>query len=247
MATSELTRESRTLSAVERFNRDDLISSGGILIWGFASQTLHDLRAYYEVVETFLTSVQAERRQAMVDNMEILSPQIRQDVERSRYKERWDQLFPSELRTSLITSVMSFLEKHVNDVSEGLAKVQRTSVTHRDMRGSGIPRARIFLTRICRLSLPSNKQWDEVNELLQLRNMLVHNAGVLEAVSERRRVLELKKRLPGIAYTDDGGFELQRELCMYALDTSDRFVSALTGEVKRICTRTEAFAKKHKS
>jgi hypothetical protein len=212
-----------------KFGRDFLLNIGGGVAVAVGGQAFHDLRCYYEAMEAHLAA-HLER------NIGRFSPTLREHIE-------WEHLFPSLLRESVVVSIMSTLEYYLNNICDDVRTILREPLSHRDLRGGCTQRAQIFLVKVGRLQRPGETTWQRIHDAQRLRNLLVHNGGVLEAASDQNDVQRLAEKLPGLAYDEEKGFTIQGTLCLYYLDLVDEVHREFSIELQEVCNRIQRFEK----
>ncbi len=225
------------------FDRNDLLNFGGGLTIAFGANIFHDQRCYYEMMETYLSTSNIDREAHIEKNIQNFTPVIREYVEKHKYNPRWEQLFPNILRTSFVVSIMSSFEHYLNNICSDIEIILRTPISHRFLKGGSIKRGEIFLTQVAKLNKPTLRIWKSLHEVQRLRNLLVHNGGILEASSDQNEVHNLEKKLPGLVYSEEEGFILHPSLCLHYLDLVEDFHGELEVELKEVCERIQKFEK----
>lgn len=88
--------------------------------------------------------------------------------------------FPNLQRLSSLITLYSFLESELNNLCDLLIEENAYKITLKDLNGKGINRAVKFLKKIEGLSINTNsKNWNEITRIRELRNLIVHNNGIL--------------------------------------------------------------------
>jgi predicted nucleic acid-binding protein len=87
---------------------------------------------------------------------------------------------PSVLRSSVLVHVYAVLENILNDLCLIHKNKKQLGLSLSDLKHEGIARAKIYLTKVS--GSPCNeasKEWNEIVKINRVRNVLVHNSGVL--------------------------------------------------------------------
>jgi predicted nucleic acid-binding protein len=87
---------------------------------------------------------------------------------------------PSVLRSSIFVHVYSVLENILNELCLIHKNKKQLGLSLSDLRHEGIARAKIYLTKVSGSSCnEASKEWGEIVKINRIRNVLVHNAGLL--------------------------------------------------------------------
>lgn len=172
---------------------------------------LIELERFLETVENFLDR-QAEHAES----------------EDERHK--MEEYFPNLLRSSFFVTIYSAVENELNRLCRALAKKDGLDVE--DLKGSGIQRACIFLTRVCRVDFPQHSdEWQLLRNFNQLRNVIVHNMGRMEAGNSH--LATLIKENSSLEIGNDEIIFLDRDFCPLVLDTAKDFFHKLDKGLKQ--------------
>lgn len=143
-------------------------------------------------------------------------------------RRKMEGYFPNLLRSSLFVTIYSAVENELNRLSRELSKADGLDVE--DLRGSGILRASTFLIRVCRVDFPENSdEWKLLQELNQLRNLIVHNNGRLTGNEHFESLLS---DCSGLDLKDEN-ITLGRSFCPQVLDTVGKFFRQLITAVDK--------------
>lgn len=113
--------------------------------------------------------------------------------------------YPEVVRASLFTTAYGVFENFLNAIckqshSQGYVE----GVALKDLRGEGIQRARLYLTKVAKISLPGTPEWNDLNDYRLLRNALVHAQGSLEENDKLSRIEQLQKRVATFEIREPG-------------------------------------------
>lgn len=231
---------------MDPFDRDTLIEMGGGLTVAFGGQIFHDLRSYYEAVEVALGSLERDLRKGFEQRRSEFSPEIQQYIERYKWNPRWDATFPHQLRVSVIVSISSAVEAYLKHLCDDVKEIVRAPISSEDIRGGSTKRAQTFLRAFGGLERPTDSTWNQLHQAAELRNLLVHSGGVLEAVRDLGRVRKLSQAMPGISIDEELGIAIERELCLHYLDLAEHLHDETRGEIQALCSRLKFFEEKNR-
>src|SRR5690606_30852640 len=152
----------------------------------------------------------------------------------------WEDYFPSELRASVLVSLLAFFERYVNSICTEAAVLLRKPIAHTQIRGSGIERAETFLTRLCAFSSPPRESWERVKTLQRIRNIVVHNGGTLEAAEDLNRARNLVKGFDGVTCSEFG-LDLESSFIRAALNHVRAFLEEMRTAFLNVCEDVKKF------
>jgi hypothetical protein len=152
----------------------------------------------------------------------------------------WKDYFPSELRASVLVSIMTFFERYLDGVCTETQILLRTPVSHKQLKGNSIDRARTFLMDICSLSLPTNHSWETMKQLQRVRNILVHNGGIPDTPQAEADAKRLAEVLPGFTYHELGNV-LEAVFIRFALDSTSSFLDEMAKAIALACDKVKKF------
>ncbi|ELA9213948.1 hypothetical protein QUO21_004660 [Vibrio parahaemolyticus] len=148
-------------------------------------------------------------------------------------------LFPSMHRASTVISLHSYLEDTLNRLADLVAPLLGSEVTYKDLRGSGIERARLYFIKVGEFDFENlNCTWCVMKQVNKLRNQLVHNGGYLpeganDAVNKFISSNKLLSGEPGCKVQISSGF------VEFYIQTLIKFFSELNEEVTKLIKRAE--------
>ena len=91
-------------------------------------------------------------------------------------KEIFEELFPNLQRRGALITLYSFLENKLDELCELFIQVEKIKISLNDLRGAGVDRSVLFLTRIMGLQIDqSTTVWQEIKNIQKVRNLIVHN------------------------------------------------------------------------
>jgi hypothetical protein len=92
----------------------------------------------------------------------------------------FSQHFPNLLLRSTLVTFYTFGEVALNTLCDRFGCNLKSKVSVGDLRGKGITRAKLYLTKICALDFgPLDVAWSELNMIAQVRNLITHADGCI--------------------------------------------------------------------
>jgi len=119
-----------------------------------------------------------------------LTPDEKRDFDELSIEIHWKlyDVFPTLQWTSIFNSAYSLFERHLNDLCRILGKNAPTKIELTDLKGQGIERAKIFLSKIVGISnVFDSTEWKEIQDYAKVRNVLVHSTGKLDLSKENHK------------------------------------------------------------
>ncbi|EJG0622505.1 hypothetical protein [Vibrio parahaemolyticus] len=160
----------------------DFFESGLLTFCHEIQGELQEIGIFHERTEASWVRSDTELQGELTKQLEQI-PEEHHDEYISGYG--WDlhlnqTLFPSMHREATVMSVHSYLEDTLNRLSDALAQHLNSEITYKDLKGAGIVRAKIYLTKIAGFDFEAlNGTWSVLTQVNKLRNQLVHNGGYL--------------------------------------------------------------------
>jgi len=147
-----------------------------------ADMILGDLEQFLEVVDQFLRKT-AKRLAGKYD---------RYGLERS---EVFAETFPEILYASVITAVVSFLERESRAFTQALQLACASPLGARALAGTWLERFRTYCEKIALLPLGlADWEWEDLRGVVEVRNCLVHSGGWLPDFHGRLAVEAFARR-----------------------------------------------------
>ena len=146
--------------------------------------------------------------------------------------------FPEIHRESVLITLYSFLESQMNDLCDIIADSIDSQVRYTHLKGKGVNRALNFLIRVARFDLSSlGSEWSFIEAVNQLRNLIVHNGGILCDDPKLNAFVRNNKnvwREPGSHIRLGAGFIDE------FISNMDCFFEKIDGEVQRFISTVNA-------
>ncbi len=116
----------------------------------------------------------------------------------------------------------------------GIVAQKRISVG--DFRGSMLEKARLFLHRLVDFQRPPALLWDQLANMYEVRNAIVHDAGSIKGTPRAARLGEYLKHAKGLRVSS-GFVEIEHDFCTDLFETIRRFFEELHSEQRALCER----------
>jgi hypothetical protein len=124
---------------------------------------------------------------------------------------------------SFIIWLCGYLEKELNNLCDRLKKRHNLNLKLSDITGKGIKRARIYMEKVCGLVLPEEDIWKELIYLTEIRNVIVHNDGIIMSSRIEKDIKRFidQQNPEEITYVKNsrGRIVLRKGYCLRALKT----------------------------
>ncbi len=154
---------------------------------------VNDLNGYLEF-SAAVEQLFEERDSALQRNITEVTEQI-PEHEHDEFVDNyaWDLhqnqvLFPSMHRESMFITLYNFLEHNINAICNEIGKELRSAVQLKDIHGKGLERAFLFLKLVPGFEFKNiNDEMSFIKNANRLRNVVVHNGGVLPS-NEKEKV-----------------------------------------------------------
>lgn len=112
------------------------------------------------------------------------------------------EAYPQLFFKAIFASAYGTFEQYINSICLHDAK-QRAGVGLRDLRGEGIHRARLYLTKVAGKAFPDTPEWRDLCDYGLLRNALLHADGDLSANTKAPSIEQLAGRVRTFSVATD--------------------------------------------
>jgi len=208
----------------------------------YANQDLNDLEFFLHTIENFISGQEKKDIARLEKEIENTSDRQQAEFWENNYPTHWQGIFATHLRRSFFVTLMSLAEDHINMICRSV----NTPITNIDLKKklkcSTICAAQAFLEEHGNFSLPSPELWKVADDLYLLRNDIIHNGGRIDQGEQeerdRRREARLKaiiEDLPGLSLISVGMLIMEKEFCLFALETIKGLFNELHREQERLC------------
>jgi len=179
-----------------------------------AGMTLGDLEQFLKVVDGFLRQT-AKRLAGKRDEF---------GMDRS---DAFVESFPEILYASVITAVVSFLERESRAFTDALREACSSPLGARDLSGAWLERFRKYCERIALLPVGlTDAEWEDLKGVVEVRNCLVHSGGYLPDFQGRLAV-EAFVRRHKIALSDGDYLRADLRLAQVVLERIKAFIEQI--------------------
>jgi hypothetical protein len=179
-----------------------------------ADMTLEDLGQFLTVVDEFLRKTAnrlAGKRDQFGDD--------RSDA--------FVETFPEILYASVITAVVSFLERESHTFTDALRTACSSPLGARDLSGAWLERFRKYCEKVALLPVClTDAEWEDLKGVVEVRNCLVHSGGWLPDFQGRSTV-EAFARRHKIALSEDNYLRPDLRLAQVVLERIKAFIEQI--------------------
>jgi hypothetical protein len=160
-------------------------------------------------------------------------------AEDSVLRENFEHWLPRLSSYAVIILLHSLVETQLVRCARRMRKDQTLSLDVKELRGSAISRAKMYLTKVANLNVGTDPGWHELSNLQDIRDILVHRRGRIEEDSEHKKVLQrLLKQYPkditlspalshGFVDGNQQEILITFKLCLHFLNEIDAFFKRL--------------------
>ncbi|MBC7751284.1 MAG: hypothetical protein H7Z73_06140 [Candidatus Saccharibacteria bacterium] len=128
--------------------------------------------------------------------------------------------FPQLQRKSYLIMLVSIFEDFMNDLCRSIEFQMNLNISFNEFSGSGIERAKKYLSKLSPISLPVNgAEWQTIKKAQEIRNIVAHNAGHIDNQKHLKQ-LEIVKRNKNLEAEHYARTHLKIE-SLYILDLID--------------------------
>jgi hypothetical protein len=179
-----------------------------------AHMRLSELRTFADRLDTFIAE-QAVRCSSPSSDTE--------DDLRSMFEYPLPQL----LHVSMTVASVIFLEATLRDFADGLRQALGLRLSLGDLNGSVLARFQRYATAVAGLALPiPQSQWQELREIVEIRNCLIHGDGDLRDFQRAAQVRAFSSR-HGVPEIEENHIVMSRESSLLILDILRSTLEAL--------------------
>jgi hypothetical protein len=173
-----ISQYSKDLWRVESF-RSFIIEEGYAFFQMRAEDFLAEARFYLETIEEFIEVERTKGTDLLKKEADLLPQSFRGNFQAAHYPIHWETIFESQLRSSFIVSLASFIEDYIKTVGWEVAIIMRDGEDPRKNNRDVLRNVRRFLKKCGGFREPDDSLWGFLCNMYRLRNVLVHNGGKL--------------------------------------------------------------------
>jgi hypothetical protein len=138
--------------------------------------------------------------------------------------------FPRLLHTGVIISTVILLEQELTFFARFLQKVEGLGLSLGDLRGSLVERFKKYCLHVARLPFPvSERNWQDLRGVIEIRNCLVHNEGFLDGFNKACAVRAFMDD-HGTPLVEDGRLCVGADTSLKVLDVVKLFIESIHNE-----------------
>ena len=116
----------------------------------------------------------------------------------------------------------------MNSLCTILQKMNDLNVELNDLRGDGIERARLYLTKVCEIQFPdASHEWAEIQKLNSIRNCIVHAEGNVDDVRSPTKLRNIVKNTKGISLESERYLSIDKKYLEMVIACVDDFLQEL--------------------
>jgi len=122
---------------------------------------------------------------------------------RSDLASKLNDEFPQYQRKSYLIMLVSIFEDFMNQLCRSVEADLDIKASFTDFTGSGIERAKQYLSKLSSLSLPvSGKEWKQIKDAQAIRNVIAHAAGHIDkkAHAKQLKIIDCDENLEAEYY-----------------------------------------------
>jgi hypothetical protein len=191
-----------------------------------------EIQDYAEALETMLGEESQRLKAHFEKRAALMGEEARQEYLEvcSEDVAVYEDAFPRILRYSLFVHAYSVLEHELAVLARYYKKALALRLSPADLKHSGITQSRIYLKKVAGKPFPDRTaNWQDISALGEVRNLIVHRAGVYPQNHERGEKIDaLVMRWGGAISVDQGRrFQLSDEFMKKLLGTVAGFIEEL--------------------
>lgn len=219
---------------INEFARKILIEHGDHIAGWLISESLNELELFLRTIESFIEKEEKRELESLNKYLETIHVAERGEVFADHYPYEWQQILGAHFRSSFIITLMSVTEDSLNRICTQVSTMLDTSISNKDIKGSILEASQKYLQAIGKFEAPPEHIWATVVNLYKVRNVIVHNGGMLEGAPNEKRIRAFMEKAPGISNPSAGLIKLNKEFCFYALQQVKALFSILHAEQERL-------------
>jgi hypothetical protein len=193
------------------------------------------VRAFLEEIEAALPDAEGKA----LDYLNQLAKEQKWDetdysLEEAEIKSKFKHWLPRLAGYSAVTLIHSVVETQLAATANRLRELHGYSLKVNELRGDTVERGKIYLTKVAGIQVGSDSGWQVLQDLAELRNIIVHRRGRQGAdLKNQRSVQQLTERYPdGISLSGrcddpDAEVEVSVAMCKRFIDETERFFECL--------------------
>jgi hypothetical protein len=195
------------------------------------------VRAFLEEIESALPDAESKA----LDYLNQLAKQQKWDetdysLEEAEIKSKFNHWLPRLVGYSAVTLIHSVVETQLMATANRLRELHGYVLKVNDLRGDPVERAKMYLTKVAGIQVGSDRGWQVLRDVAEIRNIIVHRRGRQGAdPKDQRFVQQLTERYPneialsGRRNDPDTELEVSLPMCKRFTDETERFFERIFG------------------
>ncbi|SHM33597.1 hypothetical protein [Chryseobacterium polytrichastri] len=154
--------------------------------------------------------------------------------------------FIKNLRTSVIVSLVTIIENEFHNFCNMLKLIKNLKIKHNSFKGTILEQFKIYITDVYSLRFDLNaNDWQLLNEIVELRNCIVHHDSNLEdwygrKFAKAETIKNLSKKIPDIGIENDlNNITLNNGSCEECIKIVESFFNSLYKHTLNLFSKNE--------
>jgi hypothetical protein len=115
-----------------------------------------------------------------------------------------ERVFLKTFRYTTVVAVYSLLETSFKHLCHYLCNSKKLPIVLEELRGDGIERAKLYLTKVCSVDFPENSNdWNQLQKLNRIRNCIVHADGNIRKTKSSNKLQNIVTNTNGLELYND--------------------------------------------
>jgi hypothetical protein len=176
---------------------------------------LNNLKDYVALMEIQLQQVREAARAKIPQNPAGLSNEDFSQWQREifSHESRFEKDFPVKARYSFIVLLSIIIENSIRDICDVISERRSFFLKEKDFKGAPLDRLKTYLIKVAQVALPDKMLLQELNDIQNVRNCIIHTNGYVELSRDKKRLTQLARDAKGIDIDADGYVVISLEYC----------------------------------
>ena len=189
-----------------------------------------ELERYYDDIELKFRSDKKELSQRYDDEIKngFNDPFIKSEIDENFSEEFYwiEEVFIRNFRYSTIVTIYSLLEISLNGICRYLFREKKLALQFDEVRGDGIERAKLYLSKVCLLDFPEgSNEWNMMKKLNKVRNCVVHAQGIFLNVKSPKTLRNVIDHTPGLSIKGETYLNIETSFITEAIKNAEALIS----------------------
>jgi hypothetical protein len=226
---------------MKMISRKILIESGDHLAGWLIHESIKELELFLNTIENFIEKEEKRDIENFNEYLKTIPEGDREEFLADCYPYQWEQVLGNHLRNSFLVTIMSITEDSLNRICTQITTMVDSAISNSDLKGSILEASKKYLQAMGNFKNPSEHHWANIIDMYKLRNVIVHNGGILEGAQNEKRIRAFMKKAPGITNPSTGVLKLDKEFCLYAIDQVKDFFAILDLEQNNLRNKLKSW------